>query len=457
MKGKSLIFSLIMGGFCLSASAQKVVFDFNGKVTDSNGQGIAGVVVNDGIGAWALVSDTTRSKFVSISVPASCVLPQQDGLAGDYYISVRALAQADGKHNFVLERRKRMEERFHYIAISDPQVRDARQMKRWRQETVPDLKEVIDSLKQSREVVAMTLGDLVWDNMPLFEEYRESVKNTGAVFFQCIGNHDFDKQYQDLHNMEAGTPVYGEMVYGSYFGPTDYSFNIGKAHIVTMKDINYVGGKNYVESLTGQQLEWLKKDLSYVPKGSLVILNLHAPVWNKVSPGGNVRNAAQLKEVLKDYKVHVFSGHTHFFQNNEACGGWWAGWVNQCGAPNGYMVVDVDGDNMKWHYKATRRDFSYQFRIYNKGEFTAQSSFVVANVWDWDSACRMVWYQDGKPMGDMEQFIGSDEERASQLKDRSKAEPTAHLFRVMPSDGAKHIKIEFTNRFGEVYTQTIDL
>ena len=342
-------------------------------------------------------------------------------------------------------------------------------MKRWRQETVPDLKEVIDSLKQSREVVAMTLGDLVWDNMPLFDEYRESVKNTGAVFFQCIGNHDFDKQYQDLHNMAKGTPVYGEMVYGRYFGPTDYSFNIGKAHVVTMKDINYVGGKQYVESLTGQQLEWLKNDLNYVPKGSLVILNLHAPVWNKVSPGGNVRNANALKEVLKDYRVHVFSGHTHFFQNNEvtptlyehnigaACGGWWSGWVNQCGAPNGYMVVDVDGTDVKWHYKATRRNFAYQFRVYKKGEFTAQSSFVVANVWDWDSACRVVWYQDGKPMGDMEQFIGSDEERASQLKKRSDAEPTAHLFRAMPSDGAKQIKIEFTNRFGEVYTQTINL
>ena len=63
-----------------------------------------------------------------------------------------------------------------------------------------------------------------------------------------------------------------------------------------------------------------------------------------------------------------------------ACGGWWAGWVNQCGAPNGYMVVDVDGERVKWHYKATRRDFSYQFRIYNKGEFTAQSSLVPA-VW----------------------------------------------------------------------------
>ena len=199
MKSKSLIFNLMLGAFCLSASAQKVVFDFGGKVTDPSGKGIAGVVVNDGIsftktdaqGVWSLVSDTTRSKFVSMSVPASCVLPQQDGLAGDYYISVRALAQAEGKHDFVLAKRKEVEERFHYIAISDPQVRNARQMKRWRQETVPDLKEVIDSLKQSREVVAMTLGDLVWDNMPLFDEYQESVKNTGAVFFQCIGNHDF--------------------------------------------------------------------------------------------------------------------------------------------------------------------------------------------------------------------------------------------------------------------------
>ena len=55
----------------------------------------------------------------------------------------------------------------------------------------------------------------------------------------------------------------------------------------------------------------------------------------------------------ENYNVHVFSGHTHFFQNNEvspvlyehnigaACGGWWTGWVNQCGAPNGYMVVEL--------------------------------------------------------------------------------------------------------------------
>lgn len=476
-KSKWLVSSLFTLCFSVSAMAQETVFNFSGKVADASGRGIAGVVVNDGMsftetdaqGEWALRSDTTRSKFVSISTPAAYELPQHEGLADGFYVPVRELVSAGGKHDFVLKKRAPQDDRFYFIAISDPQVRDAREMKRWRQETVPDLCEVIDSLKQSRQVIGMTLGDLVFDNMTLYDEYKTSVKNTGATFFQCIGNHDFDKQYQDLHNMAAGTPVYGEMVYNRYFGPTDYSFNIGKAHIVTMKNLNYVGGKQYIESLTGEQLAWLEKDLSYVPEGSLVILNMHAAAWNKVSGDGNIRNAASLKKVLEGYRTHVFCGHTHFFQNVEvspmlyqhnigaACGAWWAGWVNQCGAPNGYLVVDVDGAQLKWHYKSTRRDFSYQFHLYKKGDFKSQSSFVVANVWDWDDTCRIVWYQDGKPMGDMEQFVDADEERASQYKDRSKAVKTAHLFRAMPADGARQIKVEWTNRFGEVYAQTIEL
>lgn len=469
---------IMFNGFSLNAVAQNATtLQFSGKVTDAKGNGIANVVVNDGIhfvttdakGAWSLSSDTTLSKFVSISVPAAYNLPQTNGLADKFYVSVGKMSKAGNNHNFVLEKRKSPNDKFYYIAVSDPQVRNEANMKRWKQETVTDLVETINTLKKSREVVGATLGDLVFDNMPLFNEYKTSLENTGATFFQCIGNHDFDKQFQDLHNMALGTPVYGEMVYNKYFGPTDYSFNIGKVHVITIKDLNYVGNKRYIESITGQQIAWLKKDLSYIPKGSLVILNMHAPAWNSIGKDGNVRNAAELQEALKDYNVHVFTGHTHFFQNNEvsknlyehnigaACGAWWAGWVNQCGAPNGYMIVDVDGTNVKWHYKSTRHNLNYQFKLYNKGRFTTQSSFVVANVWDWDNSCRVVWYQDDKRMGDMEQFVDSDEERAEQLKDRSQAVKTAHLFRAMPSDGAKQIKVEFTNRFGEVYTQTINL
>lgn len=51
----------------------------------------------------------------------------------------------------------------------------------------------------------------------------------------------------------------------------------------------------------------VEKDLSYVQPGSLVLLNVHAPVANRSHKGGgNARNAAQLFEILKGYKVHIF-------------------------------------------------------------------------------------------------------------------------------------------------------
>lgn len=78
-----------------------------------------------------------------------------------------------------------------------------------------------------------------------------------------------------------------------------------------------MGERTYREGITGAQLEWLKKDLSYVPKGSTVIISMHAAGWNKVDNEGNVVNAKALAEAVKDYHVHVFAYHTHFAQNNE--------------------------------------------------------------------------------------------------------------------------------------------
>ena len=470
------VISVLLLGLSLNGWAQTTIFNISGTVKDTQGKGIAEVVVNDGYhftqtdknGNWTLSPDTALSKFISISTPAAYVLPQTNGVASGFYVPIRTAVEKKG-HDFVLEPRKTINDHFYYIAISDPQVRNDKEMKRWRTETVEDLQVLVDSLKGLHEVIGMTLGDLVFDNMSLYEEFKQSIQNMGMTVFQCIGNHDFDQQYQDLHNMELGTPVYGEMLFNHYFGPTDYSFNIGKVHVVTLKNLNYVSHKKYIECLTGAQIAWLKKDLSYLPEGSLVILNMHAAGWNTVSGGGNVRNADKLEEALKGYKVHVFCGHTHYLQNDQvnpdlyehnigaACGAWWSGWVNRCGAPNGYMLVEVNGNDLKWHYKGTRHSFDYQFYIYKPGEFLTQSSFVVANVWDWDKDCQVVWYQDGKAMGEMEQFTDADESYAKTLKDRKASSLTAHLFRAMPKDGAKEITIAFTNRFGETYTQTIHL
>ena len=479
MKNINRLFSLaMMGATTLGAFAQQSAsFTFSGKVKDSKGKGIAGVVVNNGRkfvktdaqGVWTLPTDTNVCKFVSISTPSTYVLPQEHSLAKGFYVRVDDLVRNSFKHDFVLEKRKKNTDKFYYISISDPQVKNRHDMDRWKNESIKDLKAFVDSISRQREVVANTLGDLVWDSMPLFEEYASSFAGFKMTTFQCIGNHDFDKRYQDLHNMPLGTPYYAEQYYHRYFGPTNYSYNIGKLHVVTIKNIDYFGGKKYVEAITAADLDWLKQDLSYVPKGSLVILNMHAAAWNTIENEGNIRNASDLANILKGYRVHVLAGHTHYFQNNvvngqlfehnigAACGAWWRSHVNRCGAPNGYMVFDVDGDSLKWHYKTTGAPTSYQMRVYPRGKFFNQTQYVVANVWDWDPSCKVEWEQDGKPMGEMEQFEGVDEAFAESKEYKSGLTQTRHLFRVLPSLEAKTVKIVFTNRFGEKYVQTVDV
>jgi len=469
--------SLLLLTLCLIGAKAQISngIIIKGFVKDNTGQGIAGVIVNNGRdfvvtdknGQWSLTTDTLKSNFISISTPRDFHLPAKDGLAQSFYISTSDAVKTD-ENTFVLTRRTERVDTFHYIAISDPQIRNAHDMRRWQTETVPDIMQTADSLIHTGEVVTMTLGDLVFDNMKLFAQYKASLKNPGkTTVFQCIGNHDFDKKYADLEHSAKGTGEYAEQTYCRHFGPTNYSFNIGKAHIVTMKSINYAGNYKYEEEISPADIQWLKDDLSFVPDSIVVILNMHAPAWNRMERIDNIKNAQELTEILSSHNAHVFCGHTHFFENVEvtpklyqhniaaACGAWWTSNLNRCGAPNGYMIVDVNDTDLKWSYKGTRRDRDFQMRVYRPGKFRTQPKYVIANVWDWDPHCRVVWYQDGKYMGRMQQVTDDDEMfiRTKPLKQQTAK--TQHLFRAFPTNKYNTIKVVFTDRFGRSFSQTI--
>ena len=198
---------MLLGMLLMSGGvARQTVFNVSGRVVDTSGRGVEGVVVNNGrrftltdaAGRWSLLTDTLTCKYISISTPADFRLPAADGIAAGFYVSVSE-AIANGWHDFVLERRKEKMDNFYYIAVSDPQVRDEHDVRRWLCETMPDIRRSVDSLKRRREVVGVALGDMVFDNMPLYENYARSVRNTGMTLYHCIGNHDFDKRWQDLH------------------------------------------------------------------------------------------------------------------------------------------------------------------------------------------------------------------------------------------------------------------
>lgn len=448
-----------------------------GIVTDTEKNPIAGVVVNDGVhftqtdekGCYYLPSDFTQSKFVYLSVPADYKPIVRNALPTGYYASLDQ-SKKTNRHDFQLEKRTAADNDFTFIAISDPQVKNQKQLERFRAETVSDLEATLRTLN-GKEVYGMVLGDIVGDAMQLFAPYKDAISRLGLTMYHTIGNHDFDLKYAALSNSQ-NPDEWGEYAFGDHFGPTDYSFNAGKAHIISMKDIDYHGQKKYEENFTPAQLEWLKKDLSYVQPGSLVLLNVHAPVANRSHKGaGNARNAAQLFEILKGYKVHIFSGHTHFYENRmvtpdiyehnigAACGAWWAGDVNRCGAPNGYLLVNVQGDDISWQYKATGRPLDYQFRVYRPGEFQSQPEYLVVNLWDYDPAWTIQYDEDGiEKKGVLEAFDDEDQDFITMKKGKGTGYHTLHLFRVRPSsDKVKKITITATNRFGQSFHQTVDL
>lgn len=106
-----------IGAMPLGMAAQQASsFVFSGKVKDIKGKGIAGVVVNNGrsfvqtnsLGEWTLPTDTNVCKFVSISTPSSYVLPCQKSLAKGFYVRVDELVKDHSRHDFILEKRKKV-------------------------------------------------------------------------------------------------------------------------------------------------------------------------------------------------------------------------------------------------------------------------------------------------------------------------------------------------------------
>lgn len=454
--------------------SDKAGMTVKGLIVDNNNKPVEGVVVNDGKnfttsdqnGIYYLPSELSRNKYVSISIPSDFDI--EKNVANSYFAKLSD-KETVNRRDFKLNKRLKKTEEFVYIAISDPQVKTSSDVSRLESETMTDLKSTIKQ-NTGKEIYAMTLGDNVFDQMNLFPLYKTMLSSLKVPVFSTIGNHDFDLKYNDLHNTENPTNNYAEETYESFFGPVDYSFNMGNVHIISMKNIDYFAGKKYTEQFTPDQLEWLKKDLGYVKPGTVIFLNLHAPTANKTSKGsGNTRNAAALFDILKGYQVHIFAGHTHFYENEEpapgiyehnigaACGAWWAGGVNRCGAPNGYLIVDVNGKEIKWHYKSTGKDINYQFRVYKPAEFATQANYVVANVWDWDSSYQVKYYEDGVSEGSMEQFEDEDQDFITMKNGTGTGYHTLHLFRFQPKPETKTAKIEVTNRFGEIYTQSISL
>ena len=430
----------------------------------SNGKGLANVAVSDG---YSVVLTNTKGQYalalheaaehIFISTPSGYAFPHLDGISSSY-----KKLDSSGTFDFDLERLTIDDNEHQFLIWADPQMANASDVQKMLTQTVPDVKKLLAGAETGALIHGITVGDIAWDKLEIFADYKKGVQQMGIPFFQCLGNHDMDYR--------QGGDETSDRTFKAAFGPTYYSFNRGQVHYVVMDDVRYLGHeRDYDGHISQQQLDWLKKDLSFVSKDKLIILCVHIPVHLAV------KNKKDLYDILEDRNVHIMSGHTHWHDNviqgniyehnhGTVCGAWWTGPICGDGTPCGYGVYTVKGKELKWHYQATGHESNYQLSV-TVSDFNNVQKQVKVNIWNYDPAWKTAHWIDGEAKGALEQFEGFDPQAYTTLqgpnlpKPRGFAEPkmTNHLFRAFVPSTAKEIKIMATDRFGKEYvvTQTI--
>jgi hypothetical protein len=467
MKRRKFIASLgwLTAGWAFSPLASAKTFVSRDKkvkgAVRSKGKGLKGVVVSDG---FSVVQTDKSGKYeldihpnaiaVFVSTPAGYAFNHEKGLSRHYTMVDDISKRKD--LNFELEPLNVDDTNHQFIIWADPQVKTDKDADRMMAESVPDVQKFVQAANGAL-LHGITVGDIVWDNHALFPRYNTAVEQMGIPFFQCIGNHDMD--------YNQGGDDKSDDTFQKYYGPTWYSFNRGKAHYVVLDDVRYLGkDREYDGYISEEQLEWLQKDLSFVPNDSLVIVCLHIPVHNEV------KNNDALYAVLKGRNVHIMSGHTHYHRNvikndifehnhGTVCGAWWTGPICGDGTPSGYGVYSVKGTELSWHYQSTGREAEHQVRIHVQDNDAASKKLQV-NVWNYDPAWKVECWVDGAKHDELKQGKGFDAmavllyEGPQLPKPRGFAEPkkTDHLFESVIPGSAKQVKVMATDRFGKVYT-----
>ena len=461
-----------------------------GRVLDHE-KGIGNVAVTDGYtivktdkdGKYELTAHPS-AEFVYISVPSGYHIPERRWIA-DFY---RPLGHSLD-NDFKLEKLSVDDLRHNFVVWADTQMISKKDVEQLMSQSVPDLQDLLKSYPKGTLWHGIGCGDLVWDHFELFGDYKEAVDLCGIPFYNVIGNHDMD--------LDARTDDKSDMTFREHFGPTYYSFNRGEIHYVVLDDVFFIGvDKKYIGYLTEHQLAWLEQDLATVKHGSTVVVSLHIPTNTGAARrdkkeeefGGTVSNRKQLYKLLAHYKVHLMSGHTHFNDNWEegdmmehnhgtVCGAWWTGPICGDGTPSGYGVYEVDGAEIKWYYKSTGMDRNKQLRIYAPGTAkqgpgngastplngAAGPDELVVNVWNWDHKWKVEWFEDGVSKGPMEQRVAYDPWAVElyagpELPKKHKfVDPflTDHIFFAKASAGVKKIMVRATDRFGNVYEETV--
>jgi hypothetical protein len=192
---------------------------------------------------------------------------------------------------------------FRAMGFADPQTANDEQLDMMRKDVIDEL---FGNPYDAR--FGLVAGDIVNDNLALYERHNLLMSLIGIPIWNVPGNHDLNK--------ESPNYKYATQTYKSIFGPDYYSFDYGAVHFLALNNIGYKGkGQGYEGHIDERQLKWIENDLRDVPSNKLIVILTHIPLItyanDRTFPASiNTVNFKELLNLLKRFQyVYGMAGH----------------------------------------------------------------------------------------------------------------------------------------------------
>ncbi|MDC0936836.1 calcineurin-like phosphoesterase family protein [Pirellulales bacterium] len=303
-------------------------------------------------------------------------------------------------------------EEFTVILMGDPQPYSRREVRYY-------ANDVVAELVDTKARFGISLGDVVGDDLSLFEYVNNVQGVVGVPWHNVLGNHDM--------NFRSPTDEHSDETFERVYGPADYAFVVSNVHFVVLDNVVWKGTTvdlatgeqkpaGYRPGLSEDQLNFVKNYVALVPKNERIVICTHIPLVVPEWRGENGPELKQLLEILSgNPHTMSFSAHTHFNQHDFAgpahgyqpkhggehhhhnvvtgSGSWYRGPIDEQGfptatmadgSPNGYIVATFRGSKYRLRYKAARMPESYQMAIHAPEVLPAADTAgeVLANVFN---------------------------------------------------------------------------
>ncbi len=377
-------------------------------VAVSNGRDIA---VTDGEGRYALSLRDDDVVFVikprgwttpvdETQIPRFFYLHSPEGATGERYRGLEPTGDVPESIDFPLYPQEEPE-RFEVLVFGDTQPRNLEEIYYLAHDSLHELNDV-------NTAFGVTLGDIVFDNLAIFEDLNSAIATVGIPWRHVIGNHDLDFS-ATRHQSLRGT-------YRRVYGPNYYSFAYGPAHFIVLDNILWQGEHNtrsYRTGLGEDQMTFIRNELERIPRDRLVVFMAHIP-WIGSTPWADEGEREAFFELLRDRPraislVSHAHRHYHEFIDEEygwpegvahhmvvvgaVCGAWWRGAPDEygiphammsCGTPTGYAFLSIDGSDWNLRYRAARRPADFQMHLHAPDTVASdhEETAVFANVFN---------------------------------------------------------------------------